>query len=129
MAQPQHARRSRGSRQTRHNSAVGLAPLTHHDFRGMRTEIKSNNDRLGGVNPMYAWPEPETTLKVCRHVPGTLDVDPDMDEDDLSMYAVANGLAIERRHWPVVIQPRQIEPLEPTEEVDDKPLAYWYTDG
>ena len=83
-------------------------------------------DRLRGVNPMMPWPRDDTKLKVSRHVPGTLELAAEMDEDEASMFAVANGLAIERKNWPVVFQPDQIESLEPTEEVHDKPVAYWY---
>lgn len=81
---------------------------------------------LTDINPMIAWPKSETYLEAWRHIPGTLETDTDMDEDDASMFAVANGLAIERMHWPVVFQTHQIEPLAPTELVEEKPEAYWY---
>jgi hypothetical protein len=61
-------------------------------------------------------------------MPGTLDVDCDMDDEEVSLFAVANGLAIERMHWPVVFQPDQIESVLPSEEVEDKPQGYWYLD-
>lgn len=82
--------------------------------------------RLSTSNPMYPWPKDETRLQVCRHVPGTLDVDGRMDDDDLSMFAVANGLAIERRHWPIVFQPNEIEHLDASHVVEEKPDSYWY---
>ena len=84
---------------------------------------------LSDVNPMHAWPEDDTNLKVCRHMPGTLELDSHMDDDDGSMFAVANGLAIERKHWPVIFQRDQIEPLTPTEEIENKPKSYWYLDA
>jgi hypothetical protein len=62
-------------------------------------------------------------------MPGTLELESEMDDDDGSMFAVANGLAIERRHWPVVFQPDQIERVTPTEEVEKKPQGYWYLDA
>lgn len=86
-------------------------------------------DRLSRVNPIMPWPMDETKLAVCRHVPGTLELETEMDDDEGSMFAVANGLAIERKHWPKVFQPDQIESLDRTEEVADKPEAYWYLDG
>ena len=81
---------------------------------------------LSKVNPMLAWPEKETRLSCRRHVPGTLELGENMD--DGSLFAVANGLAIERKHWPIIFPPNQIEPLEPTQKVDNKPLGYWYPD-
>jgi hypothetical protein len=85
--------------------------------------------RLHEINPMQPWPECETRLNVCRHRPGTLDLDSDMSDDDGSMYAVANGLALDRMHWPIVFLPDQIERLAPVEEVIDKPQGYWYLDA
>ena len=57
-----------------------------------------------------------------------LELDPNMSDDDGSMFAVANGLAIERMHWPIIFQSSQIETLAPTEEVS-KPQGYWYVDA
>ncbi len=94
---------------------------------GTRHEAVAN--RLSGVNPMQPWPHCDTRLNVCRHMPGTLELESEMDDDDGSMFAVANGLAIERRHWPVVFQPDQIERVTPTEEVEKKPQGYWYLDA
>lgn len=96
---------------------------------GGGTRHESVAAHLSGMNPMRPWPQKHTDLTVCRHVPGTLDLDPEMDEDDGSMFAVANGLAIERRNWPVVFQPDQVEPLSASEEVADKPQGYWYLDA
>lgn len=85
--------------------------------------------RLEGRNPMHPWPDHETHYEICRHAPKTLESPPDMHDLDRSMYAVANGLAIQRMRWPIVFQPHEIAPLPPTEEVLDKPLAYWYLEA
>lgn len=82
--------------------------------------------QLSECQPMYPWPSDETELWFGRHVPGTLDVDERMNEDDLSLFAVANGLAIERRRWPIVFQPNEIEYLDASHEKEDKPESYWY---
>ncbi len=93
---------------------------------GGGTRHQAVAERLGAANPMCAWPETDTHFDVGRHLPGTLERQCEMDDDDLSMFAVANGLAIERMNWPVVFQPDEIERMPPTEDLDDKPQGYWY---
>ncbi len=87
------------------------------------------SEELADVNPMHPWPVTETKLRVCRHTPGTLELDGIMGDDDGSLFAVANGLAIERKHWPIMFQPNQIEPLEAAQQVESKPKGYWYLDA
>ena len=84
--------------------------------------------RLGNVNPMHPWHDRDTRLTVGRHVPATLKLVSNMSDDERSMFAVANGLAIERMHWPIIFASGQIETLVPTEEVS-KPQGYWYVDA
>lgn len=83
--------------------------------------------RLGGANPVPPWPGYETSFEVCRHVPGTLEIKAPMGDDEGSMFAVANGLAIERRNWPIVYEPHQIEPLTPTDRTEQKSKSYWWS--
>ena len=77
--------------------------------------------RLRRANPVPKWRGYTTSFEACRHVPGTLELDNQMTIDDGSMFAVANGLAIERKKWPEVFQPREIEPLtEPKQETRER---------
>lgn len=83
---------------------------------------------LEEVDPIIPWPKDETRLRSHRHRPGTLEIDARMDEADASLFAVANGLAVERKHWPIVFSPNQIPKLESVAEADEKPPSYWYLD-
>ena len=87
------------------------------------------SSHLNDGNPMSAWPKDETNLTVERHLPKTLDLDSQMDDDYRSLFAVANGLAIHREHWPVIFQSNQIEPLTPTEEIENTSNSYWCLDA
>ena len=84
---------------------------------------------LRNANPIYPWPADDTRFEVCRHRPGTLEMRDSMDDEEFSMFAVANGLALDRSKWPIVFQPNEIEALVPTEEVENKPQGYWYLDA
>ena len=53
-------------------------------------------------------------FEVSRHIPEGLKSKRKLSEQDLSLYAVANGLAVEEAKWPDVIT--NIEPLEPPED-------------
>jgi len=77
--------------------------------------------RLQRTNPLPTWQEHPTNYAVTRHTPGTLTLRSGMTVDDGSMFAVANGLALERIRWPIVFPPRQIEPLVPPQS--DAPLG------
>ncbi len=77
------------------------------------------------INPIIVWPENEVILKVGRHVPSTLKSDRRMDDEDLSKFAVANGLAIERARWPSFYLEDELKPLRDTSsQVVDKVPSY-----
>ena len=95
---------------------------------GGGTRHEALASQLTEVNPMHPWPQTETTLRVCRHSPGTLGaLQSNTDNDYGSLFAVANGLAIDRRHWPIVFQPNQIEPMShPTKsKTNHRPIGTW----
>lgn len=81
--------------------------------------------RLRGANPVPRWPDHPTSFEVCRHVPATLELENPMSIDDGSMFAVANGLAIERKKWPVVFEPHEIEPLTAPPEPERRERRWW----
>lgn len=85
--------------------------------------------KFSNLKPMFARAGFEPKTVTCRHSPATLELPVGMDDDDGSLFAVANGLAIERKHWPIIFEPNQIEPMEPTQEVENKPQGYWYLDA
>lgn len=84
---------------------------------------------LAEANPIFPWPESEIQLRHYRHNPGQLGRNVGMRDADLSMFAVANGLSIERAHWPILFQQNEIDQLEPSRDIEDKPDGYWYIDA
>ncbi|MFN5947814.1 MAG: hypothetical protein ACK43N_04895, partial [Pirellulaceae bacterium] len=82
-----------------HNARRRWMELTLVLSGGGTRNVRLANE-LAKINPMYPWPEGETRLRVCRHEPGTLELDGRMSNGDGSLFAVANGLAIERMRWP-----------------------------
>ena len=74
-------------------------------------------------NPIYHIPQEDSACNTCDHEP-IVDVHVE-SEHDTSILAVANGLSIHRKKWPVLFPPKSVE----TQEVDEKPPpveAYWY---
>lgn len=86
---------------------------------GTRHSVVAN--RLSATNPVPQWPDYKTSYDVCRHAPGTLELAHGMSKDDASMFAVANGLSIERKKWPEVFEPHEIEPLTAPEPPKPRP--------
>lgn len=84
--------------------------------------------RLSGADPVPKWPGYKSSFNVCRHVPGTLEIRNGTGNDEGSMFAVANGLAIERAKWPVYFEPNEIEPLVATQKIDEKPERYFWSE-
>jgi hypothetical protein len=84
------------------------------------------DQRLRKSNPVPRWKGYETSFVVDRHVPGTLLLSKGLSKNDGSLFAVANGLAIERAKWPIVFEPHEIEPLTAPEP--DKPRHDWSED-
>ena len=76
---------------------------THHP------DVRKHFDKR--INPIIAWPTNETLLQVGRHAPTTLRCDAGYEESDLSLFAVANGLSIQRPKWPPFVHSHQIAPL------------------
>jgi hypothetical protein len=76
------------------------------------------------ANPIPKWRGYATTFQACRHIPGNLERKSEMTADDRSMFAVANGLAIERMKWPIVFEPHEIEPLT-SPEPEAKGPNWW----
>jgi len=64
------------------------------------------------INPIIAQPRNDANLSVGRHEPTTLTCDSGRDEPDLSLFAVANGLAIERPRWPRFFHEHEIDELD-----------------
>lgn len=65
------------------------------------------------INPIHAWPSGETKLSVGRHEPTTLRCDHGFEEEDLSLFAVANGLSIQGARWPEFYHESDLPRLEP----------------
>lgn len=61
-----------------------------------------------------------------RHCPQQLAQKQQIDHLTLSMFAVANGLAIDEPHWPEIH--REIKPIS-APALEDKPIGYWYIDS
>jgi hypothetical protein len=70
--------------------------------------------KFKAINPIMAWPANEVRIGIGRHIPSTLNYDGNMDPDELSKFAVANGLAIERARWPRFYLEDELEPLGDT---------------
>lgn len=80
------------------------------------------------TNPVILAPKDAVMPSVNWHHPGMLEQMDDVKNEHLPFFAVANGLAIERVHWPKIIQPHEVEVLAHTECNTDKPMGYWYLD-
>jgi|GEM_PF-2689021 len=80
--------------------------------------------RLETENVINAWPDEETQRKVHRHVPNTLTQLPEMKKSDLSIFAVANGLAVDRAKFTSFDPPDSIPPMRPPPP-EEKPIEYW----
>ncbi len=94
---------------------------TKHD------EVARLLQKMRQFSSIRQWLNDSKSLKVIRHTPTT--IEPGTSKEDLSLFVVANGLAIERQRWPVRYHPEQIEPLTSDAEVADKPQGYWYVDA
>lgn len=67
--------------------------------------------------------------EVVAHTPVNIDLGSITNaHGDISLLVVAHGLTSERRKWPIVFEPANIETLTPTVQVD-RPEAYWYVGG
>jgi hypothetical protein len=77
---------------------------THHK------NVRAHFDKK--IKPINAWPENDTNLSIGRHEPTTLTCDSCRDEPDLSLFAVANGLAIEGPRWPRFFPEHEIDELD-----------------
>lgn len=64
------------------------------------------------------------------HVPANLTASSgrSISQEDGALLTVADGLSVERQHWPVRFQPRDIEPL-PKALPPEREQPYWYVEG
>jgi hypothetical protein len=109
------------------------SPLSRDRWKDLTLVLSGGGTRhpalsrhLRGANPVPQWRGYTTSFEVCRHTPGTLVLASGMSDDDGSMFAVANGLAIERKKWPVVFEPHDIEPLTAPEP--ERAKEFWEED-
>ena len=84
---------------------------THHP------EVRKHFDKK--VYPNAAWPPSETRLAVDRHYPTSLECDPGFEEEDLSLFAVANGLSVQLPLWPRFFNEIEIEELKSLDDTDN----------
>lgn len=77
---------------------------------------------LHEIYPFYPWPMNETKKDVARHSPSTLSCER-CKEADVSLFAVANGLAIERNKWPRFYDDPPVM-LGQDSQDDDSPPSY-----
>ena len=66
--------------------------------------------------PMYPWNREETVYNVAWHEPAQIDFGARGDGQDLgetALFAVAHGLSVPRREWPIHFAPNEIEVQEP----------------
>jgi hypothetical protein len=83
------------------------------------------------VRPQYPWPQRERSCSLDWHRPTELvglGSSSSTQKEELSLLAVAHGLSVERRQWPIVFSPGQIQTVPST--VIPPPLpAYWYVEA
>ena len=77
---------------------------THHP------DIRKHFDVL--VRPILNWNEKQHKQTVDRHYPTTLLCDDGFQDEDLSLFAVANGLSVQRAMWPEFYHGEEIPALE-----------------
>lgn len=63
------------------------------------------------VDPVKSWLHCDSRRSVGRHHPTTLRCESGFEDDDLSLFATANGLAIESQRWPRFFHEHEIEVL------------------
>jgi len=72
-------------------------------------EVRKHIDEK--LKPRPVWIDGEHQKSVARHIPKTIKTFDGSDED-LSLFAVANGLSIQQAAWPQFVYGSEIEPLE-----------------
>ncbi len=79
--------------------------------------------------PITPWPIGESRYDVHWHEPSDIDMTGRENGKcgSKSFLAVANGLTVHRREWPLVLPPREIRPQEAS-VLPEKLPAYWYLD-
>lgn len=77
----------------------------------LHKDVASHFERV--INPIYPWPKNQTFREFSRHSPATLECKR-CEEEDLSFYAVANGLSVERGRWPKFFD--ELSKLSPSTE-------------
>ena len=105
------------------------SPATHTRWKRLQVRLSGGGTLNSQVtkhtqtkaNPIQAWPSSETRRVVSRHAPKTLEC-PRCDETDLSLFAVANGLSVERGRWPVFYDGA----TQLTAAIEDEPLVPSY---
>jgi hypothetical protein len=81
--------------------------------------------------PFTGYPVASDFYEIVRHQPVDVSCGTNSNNalDELgSFLAVAHGLCFERRQWPIVFEPGDIEQLDST-EVAEAPPAFWYVGG
>ena len=93
-----------------------------------RSEIE---EFIKNALPFPGYPVASDSYEIVRHRPVDVSCcsNSNYELDDLrSFLAVAHGLCFERRQWPIVFEPGDIEQLDSTEVVESPP-TFWYVGG
>lgn len=70
------------------------------------------------VRPIFGWNEKENSQTVGRHYPTTLLCDDGFQEEDFSLFAVANGLSVQRARWPEFFYGDEIPALDGVKPIE-----------
>jgi len=76
----------------------------------------------GGREIMYAFPNEDRVYRVMTHNPTGIQTAPEGDGYDGYLLAVAHGLSVPRRQWPIFYEPGQLDnpPPTPVRELTDR---------
>jgi hypothetical protein len=91
-----------------------------------RADVKTELKR---EHPIFNF-RPSAKYRQLRHTPANLLLeDGTASEQELSLAAVANGLAFPRQQWPKFCEPTEIGPTPPTRERENPSDPFWYVNG
>jgi hypothetical protein len=84
---------------------------THH--RDVRRHFEEK------LRPILGWNEKDNKQSVDRHFPSTLSCAAGAEQTDFSLFAVANGLSVQRVQWPTFFHSEEISRLTPLANTEE----------
>jgi hypothetical protein len=85
---------------------------THH------RDVRGHFDKK--LRPIFGWNENEHDQTVGRHFPSTLSCAKGTEQTDFSLFAVANGLSVQRAQWPSFFHGEEISTLAPNADTEEQ---------